>query len=749
MSKSLGSRRVVAVTAIAIFAASGLTFTGVEAAVAAVGPWNETSTPASHTNPAPSGIVRTLTGDVTGDGVPDQIAITSGKQIWIGQYTAVGTTDALSWSQWTPPSVSALSLSTLQNNSYVGAGDPLRRLGGGTNEPDPIVRDGLTIIVPSTETGTGQAEYWYFHSFGTGFEAPDKTATGAYLADKVMTGDFNGDGRMDFLLIDNTADTWKVVAGGVNTTTGRQQYQSVATWLNGYGLGDVEVVGDFFGTGTDAVAQLSGGTWRVAEGSPTVGENSFSYATWMTGASVPSQVLAADVTGTGYDSLVTIDNATNTWKVLVSGMPSGTPAFTSYTQSVASGAGDFRFASDWNGDGLTDVELVSGGVPKVVVSSYNATTGVPTLSLQSSSLSLGTVTAAYSTYYDINDSADLYLQTASGGYFVTADTTDLSSTRVVHLNRPIRGPANTTCSSGTASNFCGFYSDRIQFFMPHRSPYYVQSIDFDRDWEGYTARAIGDSCFYVYPKRYTVGATDDTTTQPNREEDCDTVEKGAGDPANDAGPVTFPGNGLLVPGTSDGRVEVQGSVYTTPNPPVGRVILRFVMVVNKAGTSPSNLAWVLRLPEADVAQTIGAGTSSTPNTVVLDQVPYGPPASANHTEWGNTGTCNQYVTGIAFYNSFDQSVSHTEAKFELYVKHPSGVVDWYTMSPVEYKGDNGTSSGSYTSRNSVYYATPITIAPGDIVGERTTHYNYGSDSYNADSAMYLLMQKATDVGCSP
>lgn len=747
MRSSTRSRRAIGALAAVVLLASGLTFVTSNAAVAATGPWNETSAPPSRTNSVPSGTVKTLNGDLTGDGVPDQVAITSTKKIFIGTYTAPGTSAAITWSEWTPPSISGLSASTIANNTYVGAGDPLRRL---TGEPDPVIRDGLTIIVPSTESGTGQPQYWYFHSYGTGFEAPDKSSPGIYLADKTITGDFNGDGRMDFLLIDNTALTWKVVKGSVDGTTKRQKYEPVSTWLTGYGLGNFEVVGDFDGSGIDSVAQLSGGSWRVARGSATTAENTFTYSTWLTGVSTPNSVIAGDFTGTGYDSLIATFNSTSTWDVLVSGVASGSAAFTRHPQSIGLGSEKFLLPADWNADGLTDVEVItSGNVPKVVRSSFNPTTQVPTLTLDTSSLSLGTVNRASTTYYDGNDSADLFLETSTGNYFVTADNADLSSTRVVHLNRPLRSsPAPTVCTGGTAANLCGYFSDRAQFYMPHRAPYYVRAIDFTRAWGSFTARSIGDSCFYIYPHRYPVGATDDLSTSPNREENCNNVEKGTGVAAFDSGPVSYPGNGILVPSGLDGRVEVQGSAFTTAVPG-SPLILRFTMVVGKASASPSNLGWVLRLPEADVAQPIPAGSPTSPTTTVLDIVPFGGSPTDNHTEWGNTGTCNQFLTRVAFYNSFDQSVGHTEATFALYVKHPGGAIDNYSITPTEFKGVDGTASGSYTSRNEYVFSTPVTIAPGDIVGVTTTHVNYGTDSYNADAAYYLAMQKATDVSCSP
>jgi len=743
-------RRTQALAVVIGLAASSLFALATAGPAAATTPsWNESS-PASVTNSPPTGVVKTLTGDVTGDGVPDQVVITSSKQIWVGSYTTPGNAAGLTWSQWTPPSISGLSLATLENNSYLGAGDPLRQLGLGTNPVDPIIRDGLTVIVPSSETGNSRPEYWYYHSYGTGFEAPDKSYTGAYTADEVLTGDFNGDGRMDFLLISNTATTWQVVLGYVDITTGRQTYQTATTWLTGYGAGTFDVVGDFTGDGTDDVAQFYGGSWRVAIGSPTFAENSFSYGTWLTGVTTPDAVRVGDFTGTGIAALVDVYNSTGNWNVLTSGAATGSNTFTSFAISVGLSSAKFLLPADSNGDGLTDMQVVtSSDTPELVTSSYDAATGTPSLSVNTSSVSIGTITAAFTTYYDSNDSADLYLVTSTGNYFLTANNANLAASRTIHLNRPMRAPGNTTCNAGNPPIFCGAYSDRIQFFMPHRAAFYVKTVQFTRDYGSFTGRAMGDSCFYIYPHRYTVGASNDAPGSPNREEACDTVEKGTGQPANGSGPITYPGNGVLVPSTSDGRIEIQSSTYTALSAPPARILQHFTAVINKAGTSPSNLGWILRLPEADTSQPIPGGTESTPNAVTLNVVPYGGLSTDNHTEWGNTGTCTQSITGVSFYNSFDQTVTHAEAQLGMYVKHPGGTQDNYSFTPREYKGADGTVSGSYTSRNAFYYGTAITVAPGDIVGVTSTHYNYGAATYNADVAYYLLMQKATDTNCSP
>ncbi len=718
--------------------------------------WNESTATSVPDSGAPTGIVKTLTGDVTGDGAPDQVAITSSKQIWIGVYNSPGSSTALTWTQWTPPSVSGLSLATLQNNTYLGAGDPLRNLDStGNTAEDPIIRDGLTIIVPAAETGSGHAEYWYYHSFGTGFEAPDKSNTGAYTADEVLTGDFNGDGRMDFLLINNTTDVWQVVLGSViitpGTTYGQQTYEPATTWLSGYGVGTFDLVGDFTGDGVDDVAQFSAGSWRVAVGSPTLAENSFSYSTWLTGVSTPSSARAADFTGTGVDSIVDTYNSTGNWNVLTSQAAAGSLAFASHTSAVGVANAKYLLPGDGNGDGLTDMLVVtSSDTPELVTTSYNAGTDTPTLTVNTSTLSVGTVTSAYQVYRDANDSADLYLKTSTGNFFLTASNAMLASTKTVHLNRPMRGPANTTCNAGNPAIFCGFYSDRADFYMPHRAAFYVRSIQFARDYRSFSGRSIGDSCFYIYPKRYTVGASNDTPAAANREEACDTVEKGTGQPAYGSGAITYPGNGVLVPATSDSRIEVQSSSYTAPTPPAAPVIEHFTAVVGKASVaSPSNLDWILRLPEADTSQPIAAGSAASPAVVPITVVPYGGSATANHTEWGNNGTCNQSITGVSFYNSFDQSPYHTEAQLGMYVKHSNGTQDNYSFSPREYKGDDGTVNGSYTSRNAYYFATPVTLVPGDIVGVTSTHYNYANFAYNADVAYYLLMQKATDTSCNP
>ena len=715
--------------------------------------WNETS-PTSRTDSRPSGTQRVIEGDVTGDGVPDQLAITSNKEFFVGVYTAPGTSNAITWTKWLGSFGSSISTSPLVNNSFLGDGDPYRVVNGDTHV---VVRADLTIIVPANESGSGQTEYWFYHSNGTGFETVQKSFPGVYLGDRVLTGDFNGDRRMDFLHIFQSTLTWKVTLS-VMTGTGGQEYATATTWLTGVGQGHFDEVGDFNGDGAQDVLQIYSTSWRVALGS----HNAFTYQEWRTGITQPDGINIGDVSGDGYDDAVIQYNSPKAnppiWYTFISRHATIGPWFDTYSHQVGLGTESFRLAGDYNADGKADIAVVTpAGTPVIVFGEYNQSTNTPSLTKVTSSVSIGTVSSVFRTYHDLNDSHDLYLKTSTGNYFLTANNANFSTSRVVHLNNPFQLSAPPSSCDGVS--WCPYFTSRDPFIMPNRIPFYVKTVDFTRDYRGYTGFSIADECFYVYPKRYTVGSTDDGPHSKNREEACSNQQKGVNDPGNDAVPVTYPGNGLIVPQGADvppeaedrrttthSRIEVHASWFNKQTPVNPRPILRTRLVINKAALNPSTLTWVLRLPESDEGFEVPGYTTGYPLPVVR----YNEPAPANHTEWGQTDSdCTQKITGVAFYNSFNGNLYQAEAQLQIYVSRAGGGEDTVNFTPIEYKGVEGSSDGSYTSRGPVYFSTPITVNHGDIIGVRTWHSNYGPDPVKVDTGYYLLMEKGSDSTCSP
>ncbi len=171
---------------------------------------------------------------------------------------------------------------------------------------------------------------------------------GSFLSD-VQSGDFNGDGKSDFVGLDPA--TGNLVVGLSNGTTGftTQVWGSLSTsttWSN-------VVTGDFSGNGLTDVAAYDAATgqWTVAASSGS----SFTTSVWATWNPEDSyqDVQVGDFNGDGRVDLAAWDVTTGTWQVAISNGSSFTTS--SWGEGTAGANWQFVVVGDVNGDGRSDL----------------------------------------------------------------------------------------------------------------------------------------------------------------------------------------------------------------------------------------------------------------------------------------------------------------------------------------------------------------------------------------------------------
>ncbi|MBI5149483.1 MAG: fibronectin type III domain-containing protein [Candidatus Omnitrophica bacterium] len=179
--------------------------------------------------------------------------------------------------------------------------------------------------------------------------SPAYTAAPVTIADGEFFGDFNGDGRMDKVLYDQSAGNLQVaLSNGAG-------FQSPSVWYGNLASGVKLLSGNFDSDGvTDlCVFYPSSGNWDVLFSN---GQNQFvSQGTWITGFRVGYEPTTGDFNGDGLtDVAYFFRDGSDNMRVVIAlnaggyfrEMPAATPII---SNSFATG-----ISGDFNGDGLTD-----------------------------------------------------------------------------------------------------------------------------------------------------------------------------------------------------------------------------------------------------------------------------------------------------------------------------------------------------------------------------------------------------------
>ncbi|NPV72506.1 MAG: DUF2334 domain-containing protein [Pelotomaculum sp.] len=192
----------------------------------------------------------------------------------------------------------------------------------------------------------------------------------------LLAGDFDGDRRSDFLAGDAAAGSWQVIKSSVVQGVPRNRPDSFGApeeWLTGWGNAGRAgyAAGDFNGDGRDDLAFSDGetGDVRVAlsGGSGFAPQESPWGRTGAAGGAV--NLLAGDFDGDLKDDLLFWDGGKNTAYVMQSDGRSFLPAVP-WLEKWQEGGSLTALAGDFNGDGKSDLALHEGasGTVQVVLS---------------------------------------------------------------------------------------------------------------------------------------------------------------------------------------------------------------------------------------------------------------------------------------------------------------------------------------------------------------------------------------------
>jgi hypothetical protein len=209
--------------------------------------------------------------------------------------------------------------------------------------------------------GDGKADFvvansgvsvWLGNGDGT-FQAPINSATGASPT-ALATGDFNGDGLLDVAAVYATGDVAILLGNGDGT------FQTAVNYSAGNGP-TAAAVADFNGDGAPDLAVTNAGGVSVLLGN---GDGTFQAASNYAAGSGPAAVAAGDFIGNGEADLAVVNAVDGTVSVLLGNgdgtfQPPVTYAVAANPQAVALG--------DLNGDGRSDFVVANNAANSVSV----------------------------------------------------------------------------------------------------------------------------------------------------------------------------------------------------------------------------------------------------------------------------------------------------------------------------------------------------------------------------------------------
>jgi hypothetical protein len=216
-------------------------------------------------------------------------------------------------------------------------------------------------------TGSSFSNLGYFG--GDWFDWISGTLGVPFGPGEILTGDFNGDGKIDFAWWNFNIMGWDVALSTGQRFGSSPPFASI--WIENFGGPNIMLIGDFNGDGkTDIVAWNSAsGAWHVALSTGHSFDPSGGF--WISGFGGPGIMLTGDFNGDGKTDIAGYNADANAWHVALSTGHSFDPSAGFWITNF--GAPGAMLTGDFNGDGKTDVAAYTFGSAErpILTTNYN------------------------------------------------------------------------------------------------------------------------------------------------------------------------------------------------------------------------------------------------------------------------------------------------------------------------------------------------------------------------------------------